>query len=667
MLKHKVPLYWVLGIIVISFISWDLLNVTQVQVTYPTYKKLSDIDSTKKNTTTVSIIGSDYNELASPVSLSAELTYNQIEAMVFKALDKQESSNQLFTSGVKVLIKPNIVGAKATGDGENTDIRVIKALVKYIHNKTSGNCTIKIGEGSPRPMPYEIKFSGGTSGWNGELWDYAGYPDLLDELKGLGINVDTVNLNGGNTANPLQNLTEVAVPNGGYAYHQGGKYYIHNEIINADVYITVPVLKVHNPGITNGLKNQIGITPGNRYGFNKMQGVIADGRVNKLIHNKDAPRDWTDEEIVDLSLLAGIDLVVVDATLVLEKQKTAGYPVRMNTVVVGNDPVAVDNVCARMAGFNPDDVDHIALAELSGMGTNDTSLINIVGSTLIHVKKRLRKLTSDARLMYGQSNRKWLVSQAYSTSGISNPIAHQFIANEANYEAKPGLDGWSQPMYFFDDKIDLGNYFSYTNNIVAYTFAYVYSPIAKDALLQIGSENSMCVYFNKSLVYSYTGTRTYTYVAETCSIHLNQGYNALLVKTLQPSSGNHDFALNICDIESDAELSGHRVAGLKFYPTKIETNINFVKSNNSITKCFPNPASTYTKIDIKVENPGNYRINVYNLQGKVVKPILNNYLRPGNYSYTWNLDNSKGEMVSRGIYVVKEEFSKQTAKIIVNR
>lgn len=658
--------YWIVGVIVLALISWDLLNVSQVQVSYATYKKLSDIDLTRKDSTKVSIIGSDNAELSSPASLSTVLSEVQIDSMVCKALDKQGSAAKILKPGVKVLIKPNIVGFVYDQIGENTDTRVVKSIVKYIHKKCGGNCTIKIGEASPRPMPYEYKYSGASAAWT-VLWDKTGYPAMLASLKALGINVDTVNLNGGNTANPLQNLTEVSVPNGGYANYQKGKYYIHNEIINADVYITVPVLKIHNPGITCALKNQIGITPGNRYGFNKSKGVNADGNVNKLIHYADLPRDWTDEEIVDLSLLAGIDLVVVDATLCLEKQKTSGYPVRMNSIVVGNDPVAVDNVCSRMAGFNPDDVDHIDLAELAGMGTSDTSLITVVGTPITHVKKRLRKTTSDVRLMFGQTNRKWLVSQAYSTTGISNPITNQFIANEANYEAQPGVDGWSQPMYFFDDNIDLGNYFNYTNNIVAYTFAWVYAPVAKRATLQVGSDQDIYVYLHDSLAYYHYGTRTYTYISESTTVYLNKGYNKLLVKSLQ-TTGNHDFAMNICEIESDPELSGHRVQGLKFYPTKGgSTQINYAKSTNSITKCYPNPANSYTTVTISVTNPGNYRINIYNLQGKLVKSLLNKYLTVGGYKYNWNLDNTEGTLVNRGIYVVKEEFSGQTAKIIVTR
>lgn len=657
--------YLALGVVAIALFAWDLASVTQVQIDYPLYKKLADIDRTKHDSTKVAIVGSDLESLANPVSLTTVLTQSQIDSMVWKALELQGSAAQLLKPGVKVLIKPNIVGAVADQIGENTDTRVVKAIVKYVHWRCGGNCTIKIGEGSPRPMPYETAFSGGTASWT-ELWDKTGYPAVLDELKALGINVDTVNLNGGCTVNPLQNLSERIVPNGGYATPQHGKYYIHNAITSADVYITVPVLKVHNPGITAALKNQIGTAPGNRYGFNKVKGVLADGSVNKLIHNADAPRDWTDEEIVDLCLLDGIDLVVVDATLCLEKQKSysksLANQVRMNAIVVGNDPVAVDNVCSRMTGFNPDDVDHIALAELAGIGTNDPSLIKLVGSPLTHVTKRFKKLSGDPRLMFGQTNRKWLVSAAFPVGSISNPIAYNFIANEATLEPKPAVGGWSEPMYFMDDNIDLGNYFGYANNIVAYAFTYIYAPKETDALLQVGSDEGMYVYLNHALTYSYSGVRLYNYIAETKTVHLKQGVNSLLVKTLQ-TTGNHDFALNICEVETNTELVGNRVEGLKFYPTLSGVvALKTTASTEQKMSCTPNPAFTYTTIRLNATR-GIQRICIYDLKGKLVRTLLGN----GSSSMEWNLCDGKGLGVEAGVYLAKDPASGQSVKIVVKK
>ena len=68
------------------------------------------------------------------------------------------------------------------------------------------------------------------------------------------------------------------------AYPQNGKYFIHKDVLNADVYITVPVMKIHTPGVTVALKNQIGLAPSTMYGFSKTAGVPQDGYSHKLWH-----------------------------------------------------------------------------------------------------------------------------------------------------------------------------------------------------------------------------------------------------------------------------------------------------------------------------------------------------------------------------------------------
>jgi len=126
---------------------------------------------------------------------------------------------------------------------------------------------------------------------------------------------------------------------------------VHNEELDADVFISIPVLKIHDTGITCALKNQIGTAPGVYYGYNKMKGTqYYSGLKHDVAH-----RRWTEEEIVDLSSIAGIDLVVVDAIMTLESYKTynGSNQVRFNTIIAGADPVAVDHVCTRLVCLNP--------------------------------------------------------------------------------------------------------------------------------------------------------------------------------------------------------------------------------------------------------------------------------------------------------------------------
>ena len=68
-------------------------------------------------------------------------------------------------------------------------------------------------------------------------------------------------------------MIEVDLGSEGMSAKQGTKYSVHRAELEADVYIAVPVLKIHNTGITNALKLQVGTAPGCYYGYNKARGT----------------------------------------------------------------------------------------------------------------------------------------------------------------------------------------------------------------------------------------------------------------------------------------------------------------------------------------------------------------------------------------------------------
>ncbi len=145
------------------------------------------------------------------------------------------------------------------------------------------------------------------------------------------------------------------------------------------------------------------------------------------IHHSIDHRRWNTEAIVDLSNIADIDFVVVDAVMCLETQKTnKGYnQVRFNTILAGADPVALDHVGAKMMGLNPDDVAHITLAEKVGLGTNAADKIQIMGVPIGEAMKRVKKNQKSIG-KFGQSNRTWILSQAFEGSDNTHEFLHLF-------------------------------------------------------------------------------------------------------------------------------------------------------------------------------------------------------------------------------------------------
>jgi uncharacterized protein (DUF362 family) len=588
--KNRTVKYVILAAAVTA-ICWDLA-VSKLNVEQGTFRYESEFEALSASTTKVSIVTSDFAELSDLVLRTIDPTYKQIEEMVGKAIELQGGFEYIIDTGNKVMIKVNLVGGNnPSGDGNNTDVRVVKALIRHIAEYTGGDVEISVAEGTARTND---DISDPNS-----VWGNSGYIDLLSDPHLSGINLSLLNLN-----QSIEDLIEIDLGSESTSAAQGSKYHVHKAEVEADVYIAVPVLKIHNTGITNALKLQIGTAPGCYYGYNKTGGtaLCPEG----IIHEVNQ-RVWTTEAIVDLCNVADIDFVVVDAVMCLETVKTnKGYnQVRYNTVMAGADPVAIDHVGAKLMGLNPDDIAHITLAEKVGLGTNDPDHIDVVGVPIDQAMKKVKKSQSEDG-KFGQSNRTWILSQAFESTDISGA----FFINEANIQPIPGDNGWSEPVYFFDDRIDLLSFYSGRTNMVSYACTYFDAVQDQEAELWLGTHEAIQVYLNGEQVYSFNSTRYF----------------------------------------------GNRVEGLKFYIDDTGTGSELSNlpvydiSKESSIKSYPNPAREYTNISFELSKSRNTTVKIYDLNGRMVKSMCNEKLSAGMHEFTWNLDNDNGNRVGKGVY-----------------
>ena len=650
--RNRLALFTIVIVAAIA-ICWDIA-VSTLDIEPGTFRYESEFDAVTGATATVSIVTSDYTDLVNPIERTTNPSYEQIEDMVGKAIELQGGFEWVIDKGDVVMIKVNLVGGTShSGDGENTDVRVVKALIRHIHQYAEGDVEIQVAEGTARVNddptdPYSV-------------WGNCGYIDLLTDTMMTGINFSLLNIN-----QSVEDLIEVDLGSKGTSAKQGSKYFVHKAELEADVYIAVPVLKIHNTGITNALKLQIGSAPGCYYGYNKTKGtdLCLDGLYHDIDH-----RVWTTEAIVDLCNIADIDFVVVDAVMCLEIAKSYNpeRQVRFNTILAGADPVAVDHVSAKLMGLNPDDVAHITLAEKVGLGTNDPEHISIVGVPLSQAMKKAKKSqSSDGK--FGQSNRTWILSQTFEGLDLSK----EHLMDEATIEPVPGESGWSQPVYFFDDRIDLHSYYAGQTVIVSYAFTYFNAEKAQEAELWLGTQEAIQVFLNGEQVYSFNSVTTYGDGDRGDSkglVNILQGRNTLLVKTLN-NFGDYSFALNICEVESDPYYSGNRVAGLKFYIDESGTGTTIIrglpddeKSLSASFECYPNPASEQAIIRFQLQKSQKTNIQIYDMSGRVVKSFGSEYRTSGTHELTWDLYCDLGTRVSGGTYLCTLQAGKKSCSI----
>ena len=258
-IRNRVIIFSIV-VVAATAICWDIAVAT-LDVEPGTFRYESEFAALTGDTTAVSIVTSDYTDLSNPIERSTNPSYAQIEEMVGKAIELQGGFDGVIEKGDVVMIKVNLVGGNSpSGEGENTDVRVVKALMRHIHQYTEGDVLIQVAEGTAR-------FNDNPAD-PASVWGNSGYMALLNDELMHGVNFSLLNLN-----QSIEDMVEVDLGSEGTSAIQGSKYSVHRAELEADVYIAVPVLKIHDTGITNVLKLQIGTAPGCHYGYNKKAGT----------------------------------------------------------------------------------------------------------------------------------------------------------------------------------------------------------------------------------------------------------------------------------------------------------------------------------------------------------------------------------------------------------
>jgi hypothetical protein len=69
--------------------------------------------------------------------------------------------------------------------------------------------------------------------------------------------------------------------------------------------------------------------------------------------------------------------------------------------------------------------------------------------------------------------------------------------------------------------------------------------------------------------------------------------------------------------------------------------------------CFPNPFRDYTTIRVEVIKPGKYKLEIYDLQGRLLKILADQIFEPGPYYIDWGGKNSIKGLLQAGVYIIR--------------
>ncbi|MEZ5083041.1 MAG: FlgD immunoglobulin-like domain containing protein [Bacteroidales bacterium] len=108
-----------------------------------------------------------------------------------------------------------------------------------------------------------------------------------------------------------------------------------------------------------------------------------------------------------------------------------------------------------------------------------------------------------------------------------------------------------------------------------------------------------------------------------------------------------------------------------YYHLSLKSNeVYRLPSEISSLSCQPNPFRQQTEFSFQLNKAGNVSLNIYDLTGKLVKPIINGDYPEGYYRFTWQGENEAGNQITPGVYFYKLSTGKGCVfsdKIVVVR
>ncbi|MCX5778020.1 MAG: DUF362 domain-containing protein [Elusimicrobia bacterium] len=266
--------------------------------------------------------------------------FTAVEAAVRRAVALIGDISTLVRPGERILIKPNLLGAKEPDRHITTHPEIVRAIVRMVKN---AGATPVVGD-SP----------GGAIKGVERVWEKTGMKQMALEEGIELINFETAG------------SREIKINHPGVPTIQVSK-----AVLDCDGIINVPKLKSHGLMIfTGAIKNFYGIIPGLR----------------KATYHKLAPHpDEFGELLAEIygTVLSKIRCTVIDGIVAMEGNgPSSGDLRRMDLIAASRDGLALDTTLTRLLGFDPMKIDMLHQAARKGLGEFQSSRVEIVGDDI---------------------------------------------------------------------------------------------------------------------------------------------------------------------------------------------------------------------------------------------------------------------------------------------
>lgn len=314
----------------------------------------------------------------SDVAEASDLTFEDVATLVREAVALAGGLENIVSDGDVVVLKPNLVSLRCNtlpgwqgrtlppeANGNSTDYRVTRAVAQMVRElNPSGR--IYVMEGSAVNPTADVFLA----------MNYT--REHIPEVDAFfPIETDSGTWQDRNSPGLVRVRLENAL------LHE--YYYFNRRLFEADVLISLPVLKNHWDTVTTGTIKNLGIgnTPTNIYG----DGPNDNHRLRMVNHRTPDLHRW----IVDYYTLRPADFTVMDALQGLEHGPTPSFDLsgvrniadaqkNMRAVLASSDSLAIDIVQANIMNWDAESVMYLELLREAGqIGNGDTANITVLG------------------------------------------------------------------------------------------------------------------------------------------------------------------------------------------------------------------------------------------------------------------------------------------------
>jgi uncharacterized protein (DUF362 family) len=249
------------------------------------------------------------------------------EQIVKVAIGAMGGIKKFISRGDIVVIKPNIGWDRTPEQAGNTNPEVVAVVVKLCFE--AGAKKVKVFDrpvNDPRRCYVQSGIAPAASALGAEV-------DYVDERKFKDMAINGAALK---------------------------SWPLYSDVLDADKVINIPIAKHHSLAkLTMSMKNWMGVMGGSR----------------RQIHQK------LDESLVDLSMKIKPTLTILDAVRILTANGPQGGSLadvkKLDTVIVGIDPVAIDSYGATLFGMKGSDLGYVRIGDKLGLGKMNLSNLKI--------------------------------------------------------------------------------------------------------------------------------------------------------------------------------------------------------------------------------------------------------------------------------------------------